>query len=183
MAAISTIIAGIGLGIAAGGAALQYSAAQKAQKSQEESIAIQQRSEALRQQQMNLDATRRKREIVRTALAQRAAALTTTTNQGASGPGGSSLAGAYGSIAGREGVNELGVSQNQELGNSMFTNNRALLQSYRGAAAAATMGALGSGISSLGNALVKNQGTIGKIGDYFFGPNTNVGSATSWSRA
>jgi hypothetical protein len=85
------------------------------------------RQNALRQQQMNLDAQRRKRDIIRSA---QVAAANAEAAANASGAGVSSgVEGARASISGQAGVNILGVSQNQEIGNQMFAldNQRALL--------------------------------------------------------
>jgi hypothetical protein len=177
MAVISTIIAAVGLGVAAAGAVMSYQGA-KAQadatnRATQASIQAQKESEALRQKQLNLDATRRKREIMRASVAARSAALAQTTAQGAGSPGSSALAGAYGSIAGRTGVNTLGVSQNQEIGNSLFDVHQRQLSEYQAAAsqAASAQGlmALGSGLSSLGGAAMSNAGSITKIGSFISG--------------
>lgn len=181
---LSTVIAAAGLAVAGAGLVMNYQAAKAQSKAQEQAIQAQQQSEALRQQQMNLDAARRKREIVRASMAARSAALAQTTAQGAAGAGGSSLAGAYGSIAGRQGVNFNGVDQNQQIGNAMFAAHQSQLSAYRNAASAGSMGALGAGLMSLGGMAVNNAGTFSKVGSYFMGNSraTNVGSATSWSR-
>jgi hypothetical protein len=167
MAAISTLIAAAGVAVAAGGAVMSYQASQRQNEFQQQAITQQQEVERQRQLQMNLDASRRKREIIRSSIAARSASLAQTTAQGAAGPGGSSLAGAYGSIAGRTGVNWNGVDQNQQIGNSIFGAHQAQFQAYRGMADAQSYGAIGSGLSSLGGAMVQNAGIIGKVGSYF----------------
>lgn len=182
---LSTVIAAAGLAVAGVGAVMSYSAAKSTAKAQEQSLAAQQQAEGLRQQQMNLDASRRKREIVRASMAARSAALAQTTAQGAAGAGGSSLAGAYGAIAGRAGTNFSGVDQNQQIGNAMFATHQTQLSAYRSAAQSGAMGAMGAGLMSLGGMAVNNAGTFGKVGSYFMGNSkgpTNVGSATGWSR-
>jgi hypothetical protein len=177
MAAFTTMIAAASLAVAATGAVVSYQGAKAnaaaTKAASDAQIKGQQESEALRQKQLNLDATRRKREIMRASVAARSAALAQTTAQGAGAPGGSALAGAYGSIAGRTGVNTLGVSQNQEIGNSMFDVHQQQLASYQQAAASAAsaqgMMALGSGLSSMGGAALANAGTIGKVGTFLSG--------------
>jgi hypothetical protein len=177
MVAISTMIAAAGLAVAGVGAVVSYSGAQAnaaaTKAASDASVNAQKETEVLRQKQMNLDATRRKREIIRASVAARSAALAQTTASGAAGVGGSSLAGAYGSIAGRTGVNTLGVSQNQEIGNSMFDVHQRQLTAYQAAAASAAdaqgLMALGSGLSSIGGAVLSNAGTIGKVGTFLSG--------------
>lgn len=81
----------------------------------------------LRQNQMNLDAVRRKRDIIRQAQVAQANATAVANNQGAGQS--SALQGALAGISGQAGTNLLGVSQNQEIGNKMFDldNKRAVL--------------------------------------------------------
>ena len=159
MAAVSTIISAIGVGLGAvstvGGviAAGNQAAATK-------------RAEAARERAMNLDSMRRKREIIRQQELQRAQALSVATAQGQDT--GSALGGAYGSISGVAGRNQQGVIQNQEIGADIFAANRA-------AADANTMSATFSGLGSLGSGLIKNAGVIDRVGSYLFGGNaTNV---------
>lgn len=82
---------------------------------------------ALRQNQMNLDAQRRKRDIIRQAQAATAMAENSAANSGALNS--SSMEGARAGISGQAGVNFLGVSQNQQIGNDMFAldNTRAMV--------------------------------------------------------
>lgn len=166
MPAITTLIAVAGLAVAGAGAAISYSAAKQNAAAQGQALQAQQQATALQQQQMNLDATRRKREIIRQGVAARSAALAQTTAQGAAGAGGSALSGAYGSIAGRTGTNFEGVDQNQQIGNGIFAAHAQQLQAYQAAASAQSFGALGAGLSSLGGAAISNAGTFGKVGTY-----------------
>jgi hypothetical protein len=73
---------------------------------------------SLRQRQMNLDAERRKRDIIRSAQVATAKAENSAANSGAINSSG--IEGARAGISGQAGVNYLGVSQNQEIGNQMF---------------------------------------------------------------
>jgi hypothetical protein len=61
----------------------------------------------------------------------------------------------------------LGVSQNQEIGNDIFAANRsysnATASGNMAVARAGTSASLGSGMSSLGGALMTNSETIGRI--------------------
>lgn len=166
MPAITTLIAVAGLAVAGAGAAISYSAAKQNASAQQAALTAEQQATALQQQQMNLNATRQKREIIRQSVAARSAALSQTTAQGAAGPGGSSLSGAYGSIAGREGTNYEGVDQAQQIGTGIFAAHAAQLDAYKSAASAQSFGALGAGLSSFGGAMVSNAGIFGKVGTY-----------------
>ena len=165
---ISTVIAAVGVGVAAAGTVMQYSASRSAAQANQAALADQQRAERLRQQQMQLDALRRRREVVRQAIAARSFALNQTTNQGASSAmgGGSALPGAYGSISGRSNVNALGIAQNLSIGQGIFQANQSLLSDYSQVAQAQGQNALGQGVSSLGGALIRNNDVIARVGTF-----------------
>jgi hypothetical protein len=158
----ATALAIAGLAVGAVGVGISYYSATQQASAQEDAIAAQQRAEALRKKQMNLDAMRRKREIVRASIAARSRALATTTAQGAGG--GSALGGAYGGISGRTQTNLLGINQNQEIGLGMFDANMDMLSAYRSSAQAGAFGAMGAGLSTLGGALLKNNESIARVG-------------------
>jgi hypothetical protein len=164
MAAVSTILAGIGLGISAAGTVAGVAAANEQNKAQKEALAADQRAEDARRRAMDLDASRKRREIIRQAQLARATALTNATAQGAEA--GSGLQGGFGAISGQSGVNTLGVTQNQELGGRIFDANAQKNAAHRNAASAGSMESLAMGISSLGGALTKNAGTIARIGGF-----------------
>jgi len=161
-----SVLTALALALAAGGAAMQYQGQRKAAKAQEEALAEQRKAEELRRRQMELEAQRKKRDIVRTALASRSRALSTSIAQGA-GVGGSGLQGAYGDIAGQTGANLVATNQNLDIGRGIFDANLATSYAYSRAASAQSTVALGQGLSSLGGALIRNQEAIGRIGTYF----------------
>lgn len=150
-------VSAVGVGVSAY-SAYQQSQAQKAALSQQQQI------EAQRQQQMNLEAERQKRAIVRQSLTQRAQAESGAAAGGASY--GSGLQGAYGNIEGAANTSELGVNQNKEIGNNIFSLHANQLSDYRDAAGWAGIGSIGGGLTSLGGAVLNNLGQINKIGTY-----------------
>lgn len=155
MAAISTIIAGIGLvgaGIGAYGAVKQAQGARTL-------AAQQQKAETIREAQTNVEATRNRRSMIRQAVLARAQAVNNATQQGAEG--GSGLQGGQAQISSEANSAIVATNQNQDISSNMFATNRAI------AGAQSTM-ATGSGISSLGQAIVKNSGEIGRVGSYLF---------------
>ena len=88
---------------------------------------IQQRDAAIkaeeeRERQTNLDASRRRRDIIRRGIIARAQSQAIATAQGASF--GSGPAGAQASITSQTGANVLAVNQNQEIGGNIFAANR-----------------------------------------------------------
>lgn len=213
-------IAAIGVGVAAAGAVTQYQAAKKNASIQEQQMEInrqqaeaqneankkvradqaivlgaQQKIEGINFQQMNLDATRRQREILRQSAAARSAALTSMTASGASASGSSAAGGVAGAVAGREGVNLLGVTQNQDAGAAIFGQHAIMFDAYKRINEesyvppamqlpnnSASLMATGQGLSSLGGVMIKSEGLFSKIGDYFSGgTSTATGGAASSS--
>lgn len=153
MAAISSIVAAVGVAAGIAGTVTQMRAAKKSE-------AAQKRAEALREAQMNLESRREKRSVARQAMIARASAVSNAEAQG--GMGGSGLEGGLAQITAQAGTVRAASDQNLQLGNGMFAANRDI-------ASANSMAAFGSGISSLGGALVSNSETIGRIGGYMFG--------------
>lgn len=109
---------------------------------------------------MNLDAARRRRQIVREAQLARATALSNATAQGAQA--GSGLQGGFAQVTSQQNDAILGVNQNQELGSEIFSANRQL-------ADARTQSNIGSSISSIGGQIMQNRGAISRVGQYAFG--------------
>lgn len=118
------------------------------------------RAEELRERQMNLEAARERRGIVRKAIMARSEAVSNATVQGAQY--GSGLQGGLGQIASEQGQGLLAVNQNQEIGRGIFAANRDM-------AKAETISSFGSGMQSLGGKLVNNMELFGRLGTYYNG--------------
>lgn len=151
-----------GLAISIVGTVLQVNAQQKAAEAQQKALQAQSQAEASREQAMNLDAQRKKREAVRLSIIQRSQALSAGTNQSAQY--GTALPGAYGQIGSNAGRSVSDISGQAALGGDIFASNRVALSARRDEASAGAQAALGSGISSLGGAIGKSLGSIGKLG-------------------
>lgn len=164
MALVTAAIAAVGLGLSAYGAYQNYQGQKAANEASQQSLAIQQQQEAERKKAMELDAARRTREIIRQNVAARSLSLAAVTNQGAEF--GSALPGAYGGESGRSGVNALGVSQNLEIGNTMFGLNSQLTDARSSYLNAQSRSALGSSLMGFGGAIVNNLGMINRVGNY-----------------
>lgn len=152
MPALTSIIAGVGLAASAVGAYTQYSAAQQSAKAQK-------KAEAIRQQAMNMDAMRRQRQLVREGRMAQANSLVSGISQGAQF--GSGLAGGQAQVAAQTGSGLYYNDQARRSGNAMFDANAALYD-------ARSSESTGSGLSSLGGALVKNSEMLSRIGSYAF---------------
>lgn len=145
-----------GMALQAAGTAVQMDAAQK---QTEASV----RAERLREQQMNLETMRQRRQAVRSALRTRAIAISSATNQGASAGGSSALPGGLAQIGNQGQDNVSGIDKGKQIGSGIFRANA----DY---ATAGGQAAMGQGLSSLGGALVNNAPTIGSIGTFFGSP-------------
>ena len=148
----------VGTAATAYGTYQQVQGAKKVDAANRQMIALQQKQDDLRQKQMELDATRRRRQTVREMLRARSMALATATAQNVSQ--GSVLPGAYGGISGQTGVNQLGISQNEEIGAGIFDLNRQISATGFARSSGQTQIATGAGISSLGGAIIQNLGPL-----------------------
>jgi hypothetical protein len=162
--AITSIIAGIGLAAGAIGSGVQAYGAIQQGEAQRKASRLSQMAEAQRQRGMELDSERKQYSIIREQQMQRANAIAAATSQGAQF--GSGLSGGEAQIAGASNSNLLGVNQNTELGQNMFSINQRKGAADRDASAAGTMGSIGSGLSTLGRAVVNDSGTIARIGGW-----------------
>lgn len=147
----SGIIGAIGLATSLAGTAMQFAGQQSAAKAGK-------RAEEARQKQMNLDAMRRKREIIRNSIMARSTATQNAANQGALF--GTGLEGGVAQVTGTAARDTNAVNQSQDIGNQIFEANK---KAYDGN----TMAAFGSGLSSLGGGLVSNLQTINRVGQYY----------------
>lgn len=163
MAVLTGIIAAAGLALGAYGAYQQYQGSQDAAAANQQAIALQQQQEAERKKAMELDATRRMREVVRQNVAARSMSLAATTNQGADE--GSGLPGAYGGESGRSGVNATGISQNRQIGEEMFGISSQLTTVQGQYASAMARSQQGAAFSNFGGSIVNNLGSITRLGN------------------
>lgn len=143
--------AAISIGASAVGGYFQY-------KGQQQMIKAQQKAERLRERQMNLQAMRERREVVRNSILARATALATTTAQGAAAPGSSALGGAYGQIGGDRGRQTLAINQNQEIGQGIFKANR----QYFSGTQTQGMGSMISGFGQAASSALSSSSLAGK---------------------
>lgn len=163
---VETAIAAVGFGVSLFGSKKSDEGHEEFAAAQTQEIEYEKQLEDQRKIQMNLDAGRRRREIIRTAVANRSYALAAATNQGAADSSG--LQGAYGNIAGRENVDILGVSQNREIGNTMFGINRNLLDTKIAMAGAQSDIAEGQSTQALGGQILGSAGAISRVGQTAF---------------
>ena len=109
---------------------------------------IAKKQEKLRKRQMNLEAQRRQRDIIREGIRARATASLTLPLRGAAE--GSGLQGGYGQITGAMNRNILALGQDQAIGNKMFKRS-AQYADY------GTVSSIGEGVYKLGQTWAQAQ--------------------------
>lgn len=136
---------------------------------------IDQQANTLRQQQMNIDATRRKRDIIRQAQVATANAENAAANQGALNSSG--VEGGRAGITGQMATNLQGVEWNQEIGNEMFglENQRSTMGMIAGAQKASQRTNFWDMFSTFGGGLNgKNIEQASKLGQWGWGKISNL---------
>lgn len=165
MPGFSAIAMALGAVTSVAGTVISMSAQSRMSQEQE---AASKRAENARQQQSQLDASRRRREAVRSSMLARATALSTGANQGAQF--GSGVEGGMAQATATGFQNQSTVTQAEILGGRVFSANR----DYASATARGQQGqAFGSGLSSLGNTLMSVSPQIGRLGTYMTTQNPN----------
>jgi hypothetical protein len=164
---VATAIAAIGVGVGLYGAISGSEAADQQAQYQSQALALQKQEMAERRKAMELDARRRRREIIRQGIAARSAALATSTAQGAQFS--SALPGAYGGIEGRSGTNLQGVNQNQEIGERIFDLKGLQSDAYVRAAMAGSNVATNQAMTQAGGMLINNSTQLAQLGRSAYG--------------
>lgn len=154
-----------GLALSAVGTFMQADASSHLADAQKNVLGEQQKQETIRERAMELDARRRKREVIRQGIIANSQALATATNQGAQL--GSGLQGAYGQIQGQQNWTLSGIDSSLGFGKEMFASNRQMLDYRKDEASAGASAAIGAGISSIGGKVAGNA----KSFDNLFGNN------------
>lgn len=164
MAAVSSIIAAVGVAAAVAGTGAQLYGSMQQAEAQKRNAALSQAAESQRKRAMDLDSSRKQLGIVREQQMMRSQALANATSQGAQF--GSGLQGGYGQIQGQGGEALAGAQQNQEIGTTLFNINAQKGRNDQQISSAGTAASFGSGISTLGGIAVKDAGVVAKIGGW-----------------
>lgn len=157
----------IGLGVV--GFGLQLFGMSQANEAAQQSSSIkkgiaqdEQRINEQKRQQMLLESSRKQMEIFRNMQRQRAMATAAAVNQGASG--GSGLQGGLAGVTGQSLFNSLGINQNVELGQNIFSINNDISSKKMQLADVETQQSEAAGWASLGGSLIKAGPTFGALG-------------------
>ena len=174
MAAFTSIMAGLGLASSLGSAG--YGFFSRGGGGSEEIARISQAENAIRMRQVELDAERRKRDVIRQAQVATAQVENNAANSG--GLNSSAVVGATSAISGQAGVNYQGIDQNLDLARNLYTlgnqRGQALWNNSREQARR-------SGIMQLAGAFSKSAGTIGKLGQFGWGSLGGAFSGGGWN--
>lgn len=172
ISAISGITSLIGIGTSLFGISGARSASNQ-MSATENSILDQEESEnRLRQQAMNLSADRQKTQNIRNT--QIAAALGKANAVGQGAQFGSGVAGGQGQAAAQGAWNNLGVGQNQLLGNKIFGVDFGIDELKKQLGSEQTALSSSQGIMSLGGAIANSSQRIGQLGATGFGMLNNA---------
>lgn len=152
MAAVTTALTAIGLGISAAGVGLAY-------KGHKDAAEAGEKAEKAREKAMNLDAQRRRRQVIREMQLAQSTALANATSQGAAE--GSGLQGGYGEISNTGRTNIVGINQQQQLGADIFSANRAQ-------ASANSRASMGNAFQSVGGMMIEQRQEIARVGATLF---------------
>lgn len=151
----------LGLGLSIFGTVGSMNAAGEQNKEQQKQIGLQQQLEGQRHQQMVLNSERQSMEAFRTQQRMRAMGLEAATQQGAAQ--GSGLQGAYGQVRGQSGVNQLGISQNEQIGENMFGINSQISSNKISMAETQQKSQMYGGISSIGGSIFGASKSLNNI--------------------
>lgn len=152
MAAITSILTGIGLAVSAAGTVAGIQQGQAQAKSAKAAMDIQQR-------QNEVEAQRGRRQIYRDMLAAQAKSEAAAANQG--GLAGSALQGGLNQAANSGTQSQADLNQNLATSTALYQNKRSQVGSGNTAQA---LSSIGGGLTTLGQSnLIKNIGTLFKI--------------------
>jgi hypothetical protein len=170
-----------GLALSAIGASTSASAASESARISRDIAGRQQDQERIRERSAELDARRRRRDLIRQGIIAKSQALAVTTSQGAQG--GSGLQGAYGQIQSQTNWGLAGVDQNLALAKEMFASNREIYGLRQQDASTQSTAAMGAGLSSFGAKLAGSAGSLGNIfgGSSFGSPYEGYSESNKWN--
>jgi len=156
----------VGFGMQVFGAISGAESAQEAANIKKGIAGDEQKINEQKRQQMLLESSRKQMEIFRNMQRQRAMATAAAVNQGASL--GSGLQGGLAGVSGQSFFNSLGISQNVELGQNIFSINNDISSKKMQLADVEADQAEAAGWASLGGSLMKSSDTFGKMGQSLF---------------
>lgn len=165
MAATTTVIAAVGAAAAVGGTVASMQAQSRQRDASEDAQREQERINRLQENRANLEASRRRRLLLRQAQIERAQSLAVSTAQGATGSSGQ--AGAMSSAVSQGQSNITAVNQGQEIGGQIYSATGRIGAANRRMADAGSNLATAQGIRSLGGTVYQNAETFSRVASLF----------------
>lgn len=138
---------------------------------QRQQTAATKRAESARKRQLNLESSRKQREILRSRMIADATTAARGTGQGVS-LSDSSIMGSFGQNAGLAGMQSNDQYQNTDVGNILFSANA-------DAAEGQATSSIGKSLFGFGTDLINVAPTAGKIGAELFGSGSQPGRISS----
>lgn len=172
ISAISGITSLIGIGTSLFGMSGARSASNQMSATENQILGKEEDENKLRQQAMNLSADRQKIQNIRNTQTAIAMGQATAVGQGAQF--GSGTAGGRGQAAAQGAWNNLGVSQNQLLGNQIFGVDFGIDELKKQLGSEQTSLSSSQGLMSLGGAIAGSSQKIGQLGATGFGMLNNM---------
>lgn len=158
---ITAIVGAVGLASAAVGTATSIIGASAQGDAQQQMLAIQAQEQKQRQNLFEIEQQRKRVEDLRNAQGATALARSRAVNQGAQF--GSGLLGGLAQVKGESNYNLLGIEQNTQIGENLFSLDNQLSQAKIASAQAATVQSIGSSLTSFGGAAINSMGAIGNL--------------------
>lgn len=180
---IGAAVGAIGLGASLFGGLGSSSAAKQQAQASSNIAGLEGQENQVRQQAMQMSASRQQLQILRQTQQARAMALNASTGQGGGSTLNNNSSGIQGGLASVDQEGNFaagGVRQQLQFGNQMFGLDAQITQQKMLAAQSAGTSATMQGISSIGGALTKSSGTIGNFAGNVSGSLSNGLSNLSW---
>jgi hypothetical protein len=144
-----------------GGLGLNFLGMSQANAAAKKQAQLEQRAEEVRSRQVQLEAQRQRRQVIRQALAKQAQARVIATNEGAQS--GSALQGVENAISNQASGAIQNTNAAVENAKTMFGINAEISRARIAQAEGNQTSQLGTGLSSLGGNLMQNSGTFNKL--------------------
>lgn len=157
--AVSAAVVGIGSALA--GTATSIIGASEQNAAQQEMIGVQQKENAQRKNLFEIEQRRKRVEDLRQAQVAQATARTHATAQGAQF--GSGLLGGLEQVQGASNYNILGINQNTQIGENLFSLDQQMTQAKINSASAATITNIGGALTSFGGTAISSLDKIGNL--------------------
>lgn len=179
--AISAAVIGVASAVA--GTATSIYGAEQQGAAQQQMLAVQAKEQEQRKNLFEIEQQRKRVEDLRNAQQASSVSRSRAVNQGAQF--GSGLLGGLAEIKGESNYNILGIEQNTQIGENLFSLDNQLTQAKIASAQAVTTQSIGSSLTSFGGSIVNSMGNIGKLTSGFGStPSSSVsGSAFGFGKA